>query len=180
MHRAFCLLLATGLFATAAQAQHAAHQHGVGQLNVAVEGGVLEIELVAPANDIVGFEHAPSTDAHREAVGAAVAALKDGVALFGPPPGAGCALHEAEVRSALIENGHGDDHGHDKDHGDGEAHSEFTARYHFECADASALIHLDLTYFARFPRAAELDAQVLTATGQSATELTAESNRLKL
>jgi hypothetical protein len=196
MHRAFPALLAAALFATPASAQHAAHEHGVGTLNVAVDGGILEIELIAPANDIVGFEHAPSTDAHREAIAAAAAVLKDGIALFGPPAGAGCELHEADVASALIateehgdhggDHGHGKDHGHDTDHGhdkdehqDGETHSEFTARYHFECADPSALTYLDLTYFARFPRAAELDAQVLTATGQSAAELTAESNRLR-
>ena len=190
MYRAFPALLAAALFSMPAVAQHAAHEHGVGTLNVAVDGGILEIELIAPADDIVGFEHAPSTDAHREAVAAAAAVLKDGAALFGPPAAAGCELHEADVASALMaaeEHGdHGGDHGHDKDHGhardehhDGETHSEFTARYHFECADPAALTHLDLSYFAHFPRAAELDAQVLTATGQTATELTAESNRLR-
>ena len=40
-------------------AEHAslgAHEHGVAQLNVALDGNTLEIELESPAMNLVGFE----------------------------------------------------------------------------------------------------------------------------
>jgi Protein of unknown function (DUF2796) len=39
--------------------EHGPHVHGVAQLNVALDGNVLWIELNSPAMNIVGFEHAP-------------------------------------------------------------------------------------------------------------------------
>ncbi|MCF7994732.1 MAG: DUF2796 domain-containing protein, partial [Chromatiaceae bacterium] len=47
--------------------QQGAHVHGVGQLNVAVDGSALLVELISPAMDLVGFEHAPRNEAQRTA-----------------------------------------------------------------------------------------------------------------
>lgn len=73
------LLLALVLLPFAAQAHddhdhdHAhgslgKHEHGVAQLNVALDGKTLELELDSPAMNLVGFEHAASTDADKAAV----------------------------------------------------------------------------------------------------------------
>ena len=35
------------------------HEHGVSTLKIAIEGKELNMELESPANDIIGFEHAP-------------------------------------------------------------------------------------------------------------------------
>ena len=40
-----------------------AHEHGVGRLNAALDGQTLELELESPAMNLVGFEHAATTDA---------------------------------------------------------------------------------------------------------------------
>ena len=176
----------------AAERGHGAHQHGVGQLNLAVEGANVEIEITAPGADIAGFEHVPSNEADRKAVDAAVAKLKDGAGLFRFPDKAGCRLDEADVSSPLMVGaGHGHDkdhgHGHGKEHGhgqekghghDAEPHAEFRAHYHFRCADPAALTHVDLGYFKAFPDARELEARTVTARGQGAQELTAERSRL--
>ena len=42
--------------------QESSHIHGIVEMNLAVEGSQLYIELISPAANIVGFEHAPSTD----------------------------------------------------------------------------------------------------------------------
>lgn len=42
-----------------------AHVHGIGELNVAIDGEALLVELISPAMDLVGFEHAPRTEAQR-------------------------------------------------------------------------------------------------------------------
>ena len=202
------LLLAAGLLAKAAEAQHGPHEHGVGQLNLAWDGEELEIELIAPGVDIVGFEHPAESSEDKRAVAAAIERLSEAARLFRFPSAAGCALEEAEVESSQMEEEHDhdhaeheDDHGHAEheeehdhaEHGDehdhaehgheaadeeGEPHAEFHAHYHFRCAQPEALSHLDVAYFEAFPAARELEVQMVTPQGQDAQELTAEDTRL--
>ena len=40
-----------------------AHEHGVAKLNVVLDDNTLELELDSPAMNLVGFEHAASSDA---------------------------------------------------------------------------------------------------------------------
>lgn len=190
-------------------AEEKAHVHGQGQLNLAIDGGELEIELIAPGADIVGFEHDANTAEDKAAVESAAAKLEDAMAILGIPAAAECILEEVEIESALLEDGdhdhddHKDEHGHkdddhddhahkdedghkdehdhdDHDKKDGEQHAEFHAHYHFDCGAPAELTHLDLGYFKQFPNAEELDVQAITASGQISTELTAEKARLDL
>lgn len=46
--------------------QEDAHLHGQVQLNVALEGRRAVVEIDAPAMDLLGFEHEPSTEAEHE------------------------------------------------------------------------------------------------------------------
>ena len=65
-------LLALGLAAHPATAQEhralGAHVHGHGRLDIAREGDRIALALVAPGADVVGFEHAPQSEADRAAV----------------------------------------------------------------------------------------------------------------
>lgn len=101
--------------------QHGAHEHGVSVLNVAIEDDGVEMNLIAPGADIVGFEHAAEDDADKAALAAAVEKLEAGGKIFMFPDGAGCELEEAEIKSGLLEDDHDHDHGHD-DHKDEHAH----------------------------------------------------------
>ncbi|WP_294229471.1 DUF2796 domain-containing protein [uncultured Shimia sp.] len=69
--------------------------------------------------------------------------------------------------------GHGehDEHDHD-DHGEVN-HSEFHAEYQFTCANPAELTSIELTYFAQFPNAKELDVQLVNDAGASKVETTA-------
>ena len=168
------------------------HQHGVGKLNVAVQGEHLEIEIETPGADIVGFENKPKTEEQRRLVQDAAKALRDAGALFVFPATAGCILKDAEVESDLLifdsgnhedkhhsEKHHDDKHHDEKHHSkkhDEETHAEFHAHYHFVCKNP--LTHVDLRYFETFPRAEVLSAQTLTATGQRKQKLTRKDARL--
>ncbi len=167
---------------SAALAQSAPHVHGVGELNIAIEGQSVIIELMAPGADIVGFEHEPGTDADRQAVYEAVKALGDGQRLFLFPKGADCRQANAEVETGLME---GDDpakgrksEDHAESH-EGDEHAEFHAKYRFRCAAPEALTHVDIGYFSLFPRAEELEVQMITGHGQGAAELTPSASRLR-
>ena len=54
----------------------APHVHGHGTLNIAIEDKRVSMELEVPGMDIVGFEHAPSTDDQKAAVEKAKARLE--------------------------------------------------------------------------------------------------------
>ena len=188
------------LLATSLQASERAHEHGVGQLSIAIEGNEVEIELVVPGADAVGFEHAARTDSERKAIVAAAEKLKEAKRLIRLTSEAHCHVEKTEVASALLESDkddhdHGHDHKHEKHakqdehkhnehkehdkHADGEIHSEFTAHYHFHCDHPEKLTGADVEFFKVFPSAHELVARWITSKGQGVTELTAKATRLK-
>lgn len=185
-------LLAAALTAGSAQAvsasvhrAHGVHQHGLAQLNVAVDGSVVEIELIAPAINIVGFEHAPRNDAQRRALAQALTALRNGEDLFRPSAEAACRLIEAEVEiDTELENAEKDRH---QAHGHGEAHhdhhgghAELSARYRFLCEQPQRLQSIRLTLFERFPGNESVQVQLLTPSAQRLLKLTAGRADIRL
>ena len=170
---------------TAARRELGPHEHGASALDVAIEGGRVEMRLESPAMDVVGFEHEPSTDEQRAAIEEARAALSDPLALFAPSDSAGCAVAEASVEH-VFEGGHddlgaeeaaADEHGHEDE---GATHSEFQAGYALDCEDPSALTAIDFPFFEVFPGAQEIDVRVVTERGQTGAEVERASPRLDL
>ena len=200
-HPIFLVPMTLAVFlATALQASERAHEHGVGQLSIAIQGNKVEIELVVPGADAVGFEHAPRTDSEKKAVVAAAEKLMEAKRLIRLTSAAHCHVEKTELASALLESDKDEhDHAHDNKHkkhakqndhkhnehkehdkhADSEIHSEFTAHYHFHCDHPEKLTGADIEFFKVFPSAHELVARWITGKGQGVTELTAKATRLK-
>lgn len=166
---------------------HGPHVHGVGTLNVALEKDEVEIELVSPGHDLVGFEHAPGNDEEKAKVADAVSSLRDGTRMFVFPAAAGCHVKEAEVETGAAtedkdEHDHGHEHQHEHEHEHehehGGQHSEFHAHYHFQCGAPSKVTHVDVGLFQRFPGIQKLNVQVVSSAGQSAHVLEPDAARL--
>ena len=161
-----------------------AHEHGVGRLNAALDGQTLELELESPAMNLVGFEHAATTDADKAKVAAARAQLEKPLALFNLPAAAGCKVVSQELESPLFgdkpdADDHDDDAGKDS-HEHHHDHSEIHAHYQFSCATPGALKTLDLvTVFSTFPATQKIQVQLISASGQQGTEVTAKAASLK-
>jgi hypothetical protein len=153
--------------AGAAHRQQGAHVHGVAELNLAVDGQRLLIELRSPAMNLVGFEHAPKDAEQRAAVEAARSALDDPAALFSPNAEAGCAPISHSVMFEFDDH----EHGHSHEHAGGEAHSDAHAEYTFRCDHPQSLRSLRVRLFERFPGTERLEVQKVTASGQSAATL---------
>lgn len=113
-----CFLAAP--LAAESQREADAHEHGVGQLNIAVDGGQIAMEFHAPGADIVGFEHPATSDADKIAIANALEQLERPFELFSFPDAAGCAVSEAHA--GLEEDTH-EDH-HDEHHGDHDDHDD--------------------------------------------------------
>lgn len=167
--------------------QHDAHVHGIAVLNLALEGEEVHIELDSPAANIVGFEHAPSSQADHAALDKAVDTLKNGDRLFRFNDEAGCRMEKADVTSALLDEEHAGKHSEDLDHEEkggheeheGETHSDIEAVYHFECDQPGKLTQLSVELFEVFPATEELNVQYVIESKQGARELTAKDHVVK-
>ncbi|MCW8907591.1 MAG: DUF2796 domain-containing protein [Sedimenticola sp.] len=186
------LLVAAGSPALAqaeTERQHAAHEHGAGQLNVALDQQTLLIELSMPAMNLVGFEHAATNESERQRLLSTVEQLNDGLHLFGPSREAQCSLLRVNVESELLgEDEHAERQSHEAgehstDHAadnHDEAHADFEVSYEFRCASPSRLESLSLGLFRVFPGTDHLQAQAITPAVQTGTTLSADSPVLKL
>jgi len=159
-----------------------AHEHGVGRLNAALDGQTLELELESPAMNLVGFEHAATTDADKAKVAAVRAQLEKPLALFNLPKAAGCVVAMQELESPLFSDKPDADDDHDADAKDEHHHdhSEIHAHYQFTCAAPGALKTLDLaTLFNTFPATQKIQVQLIGPSGQQGVEVTAKAAALK-
>lgn len=172
-----------------------AHQHGVAQLNLVVEGSRIEMELDSPADNLVGFEYIPSREEDLAKVRAVREQLKDAANLFRFPAAAQCTQQNASLSSplfaALDESGaghaehqheHQHGHAHDHQHSDAQgasAHNDIEAQYQFECVNPGALDRIDVVLFEQFPATERLVLQVISEKGQQGGELTAAQNVIR-
>ena len=186
--------------ARSAERQLDAHAHGYGELNVAIDGPKVALELNSPAFNIVGFEHSPETDKDKATIKLALSILNDGSGLFLFPAVAGCRLANVNVVSSLTEAQHSVHKEHDSDHKDqasdhkehdsnhktskhedhsnNDIHSEFHANYQFQCDVIEKVNTIQVMIFKHFPNTRQLNVQMILPNSQSAMELTPTSTLL--
>ncbi len=196
-------LVATPVFAEETR-QLDAHEHGVGQLDIAFDGSQIAMALHAPGADIVGFEYEAASAEDRAAVDAAVATLARPLDLFILPAAAACSVTQASAALESEEehdehehehdnhNDHDDheahdDHDHDEhahddhdDHAQEAGHTEFHAAYVLTCADPTAITDITFAYFDTFPNALEVEVQLITDAGATAFEVERDAPTLDL
>ena len=174
-----------------------AHEHGVGELQIAFDGNQIAMELHAPGADIVGFEYEAESAEDLAAIDAAIALLSRPQEIFVLPAAAGCAVtrasaelegedhdeHGEEDHDDHADEGH-DDHadeeGHDDHDEDEESHTEFHAEYLLTCSNPDAITGIEFAYFDRFEGARELEVQVVTSSGAMAFEIERDAPSLDL
>ena len=165
-----------------------AHEHGVGQLDIAFDGKQILMELHAPGADIVSFEYAAESAEDRAKVDAAVAMLARPLDLFVITEAAGCTLVQA---SAELERDEGqvdhedehDDHedaNHQEKNTDELGHTEFHAEYLLACANPGAVTKITFTYFDAFPNALEVEVQLISNKGATSFEVERDAPTLDL
>jgi len=154
------LALALTALAASLAAEHA-HAHGVVQLNVAIEAGTIALQLEAPLDSLVGFEHAPRTAEQKQAVQQMFELFKAPQSLFGFAPAAQCALKSSSAESdALMADGAKPTKG-------GDEHADLDGSFVFDCKQLDAVDAIDLSgLLAAFPRISRIDAIVLGPRAQ--------------
>jgi len=142
------------LVAAPVVAAERAHQHGVAQLQVTVDGAALQIAFEGPAENILGFEHAPKSNAQKKTVARAEGQLMQPERLFAIPASAECKPQPARVEVKLPPPG------------SRETHSEIEVEWQWQCAQPARLTHVDVGLFKAFPRLKELRVQTVTGRGR--------------
>ena len=143
------------------------HEHGVSILKIAVEGQNVQMELESPANDIIGFEHAPKNNKQKVAIENALSELQDAAGIFFPSSEANCKIDENSAEFE-IEEGHS------------ETHSGFHVIWKMTCSDPKRLTNLETTFFELFPKAKEIEVEIISESGQNAIEWESDMKKIKL
>jgi hypothetical protein len=141
-----------------------AHNHGVGQLGIVVEGEQLTLLLEVPQHDIVGFERAAKTAREQVTVQAALEKLKTPSKLFAPTAAAQCEVLEQKIDAPLLEGAKGQ-----------QGHGDIEARYVYRCAQPAALVDLKSMVSTEFPRLRTLNVSFSGPQGQKAGKVDAKN-----
>ncbi|WP_177201190.1 ZrgA family zinc uptake protein [Neptunomonas qingdaonensis] len=137
-----------------------AHEHGVVTLDAVVEEKLLDVMLITPAVNVVGFEHAAETEAQKAEVIQAINSLKQGYQIIQLPRAALCLLKEADVIQSLLESQH--EHEHEEEHG----HADIRVHYQFVCAKPEQLTEIAVGLFDQFSMVESVRYQVVSPAGQ--------------
>ena len=162
------------------------HEHGVGELNIAVEGNSIDLEFMIPGADVVGFEYKAKSEADIALVKDALIKFDEFNNIFSIPSASNCILVEADISINQGDN-HKDEHNHDEhddhdehedehdhddhDEHDEEAHNEFVAHYSFNCGNIKEIDRISFPYFTTFPNSGELEVQFVSEIGSTSFEV---------
>lgn len=172
------LLVALALCAAAPAWAGKAHQHGVAQLDVAVEPGRVTLDLQTPLDGLVGFERAPRTDAERARVEAALTRLRDAAALFRIDSAAGCKLEKVTLNAPVLgvtPTGTAAPAAPAK----GE-HADLDGRFEFSCKADARPAFVEVGLFEAFSGMKRIELQLVLPKGQMKATLVRPATRVAL
>ena len=169
------------------------HEHGVGELNIAIDDSLAEFEFMLPGADIVGFEYEAKSDEDLAKIENALLVLENYENLFALTKNSKCVLadldyhlsgeeHDEHADDEHADEEHADEEHADEEHADEEheehadeeSHTEFYAKYSFKCDNIKQLDKVEFSYFKTFPNSSELEVQFVSDIGSNAFEVEAD------
>lgn len=160
---------AAGLPALASKA----HVHGVMTLNIALDGPVLSVQLVAPQDTVIGHERRPKPGVETTAANAVLAVLRDAPRWLKPDDAAGCTAGAVTLQPGKLQ---GAAKPGEKDSG----HADIEAGVQWRCATPAALKGVDVLLFDAFSRVERIDVQVAGGGGPAKQTLRKNNRRVVL
>jgi hypothetical protein len=125
-----------------------AHQHGVGELTVVMEGKTMQVNLVSPAVNVFGFEHSANTERERQHEKKVFEQLTQSESVVMIKEG-GCLLTHYEMTQPF------DDKTNDKS----SVHTDLNITYSFTCQQPLEISKINLTLFDTFSGFEQINAQ---------------------
>lgn len=160
--------LVLGLVSAPLAASPHTHAHGKGEMEITVQDGSIRAIFRTPMDSLLGFEHAPKTEAQKTAVAQLKIKLSKPTLFFEPTPAAQCVAGASEASSTLFT---GQVSG---------GHSDLEYRFSFKCANVQALKNIDALLFADYPRLHEIRAVLVDNKGQRSVALKKRNRTIPL
>lgn len=152
-----------------------AHVHGEAELSIALENSHLDIILLSPAINIVGFEKPSGSAEQKAAIQRAEQQMAEPDRLF-TFSGGDCVLESAASDiSELLPNRR---HGRTKEMM--ESHYDVEMYFRYRCAAPQTIKEIEVNLFDSFSGVEKVFAQWVNNHGQGAQSLSKDSRRLKL
>lgn len=155
-----------------------AHVHGEASMQVSLLGSSLDIRLVIPAMDILGYEHAPHTEAEQARFKAALEWLEHPGSWIDLVAEARCKLQSHKLEhpyQASAQHAVEGAHHHTKT-----AHTDFALDVNWQCANTGQLGSLTLMLFKQFPRIQQVNVDWINDANAGIARLSANEPRLFL
>lgn len=172
------LSLVVALAASPALAQDnpGAHQHGHAKLQIALDAEQIDLLLVSPAYNLVGFEHRPRTREQQQTLDDVKARVTQHP-MINTPDGR-CTVLSGSLHMAWPAD---DDqaNNHDHDHQQSAGHSDMEISQTLSCPGLTPSPQLETALLEQFPAMAHLNVQWLSAQGQGSTRLSRGENRFR-
>jgi len=160
--------LCIGVFAVQAEDKHAhaAHSHGMGMLEIAIDGKIVKGKFEIPMESLLGHEYLPRSAAEKKAMGELQIAVGKASYFISLAASAQCKEKSVKTESAMFE-------------GKKSEHSDLDAEFEFECAKPEALTLIEFPLFAKHPRLASLKVDMVGPKGQKSLTVKAKDPVLR-
>ena len=146
------------------------HQHGHAELQVAIEDEHIELFLLSPAANLVGFEHSPETSAQQQ-TWANLKAWAEHTPLVNMASGT-CSVVNTDVHATWpAQDQHQNDHDHDHSHN---SHADVEISQSLTCPGLSIDSDMETPLISRFPALEQLQVQWVSPRGQGSHRLSPE------
>jgi hypothetical protein len=172
------LACATALLAPVLTQAEPAHEHGALTLALAVEGAGFTLDLESPLDNLIGFEHAPRSDAQRQAVRTLAQRLRSG-ALFVANTEAGCSVRTVSLASAALPAALLGERTQAPPEAGHEGHADLDASLSYVCQHPQALRTLTVKLADAVPGIRRITVQLATPRGQSQQVLSGTQRQLR-
>jgi hypothetical protein len=178
------LMFSFDVGAAAEKRRHEAHVHGVGEINIAVEGAKATVEFRAPAENVMGFEHEAKSESDKKKRDAALERLRaKGSQMVVFDPKLGC--KSSDVKTAIVEEQ--GDHAKaqsgkdaDKDQKKSGEHREVHGTFTVACDKPLSGSRVKFGVSKVFRDIQEIKVQVLGDSGQSGATIKKDKGDVKL
>ena len=158
---------------------HEAHVHGVGKLDVVLEGSQLSLHLSSPLMNLLGFEHAAKSQKDRLATQKMAKQLRDAGKIFITTPEAECAPTSVKLMSPVLEPvllGEAVASMDKQNVIENNEHADLEGDFIFHCAHPELLRNVEAKrLFDVFQGFKQIDVQLVIGNKQSALTLTPDA-----
>ncbi len=149
-----------------------AHVHGLSEITLVFEAGILEIQLISPSVNLINFEHKPSNKKEVAMIHSAKALLSNAASIFSFSAG-DCSLINTVVDVSGLMKTDEDGHAHLQKN-----HTQVVANYRYRCEETLSTI--TVRAFEQFSGIDKIRAMWITDTKQGVVMLSAEDKVIRL